>query len=33
MLFNTSMAWLDNDCSDPVPDLTEAMISTIYFEE
>lgn len=33
MLFNTSMAWLDNDCADPVPALAEAIISAIYFEK
>lgn len=33
MLFNTSMAWLDNDCADPVPDLAKVIISAIYFEK
>ena len=32
MLFNTSMAWLDNDCVNEIENLAELIISAIYFE-
>lgn len=32
MLFNISMAWLDNDCSEPVEELANNIVDTIYFE-
>lgn len=32
MLFNVSMAWLDNDCSEPIDNLSEIIINSIYFE-
>ncbi len=31
MLFNASMAWLENDCADPVDELAELIVSAIYF--
>lgn len=32
MLFNVSMAWLDNDCKDDIDSLAEMFINAIYFE-
>lgn len=32
MLFNVSMAWLDNDCAEPVETLAKLFINAIYFE-
>lgn len=32
MLFNVSMAWLDNDCKENIQDLAETMVNAIYFE-
>ncbi len=32
MLFNVSMAWLDNDCKDDINTLAEMIVSAIYFE-
>lgn len=32
MLFNVSMAWLDEDCSEPVEKLSELIVNSIYFE-
>ncbi len=32
MLFNISMAWLDNDCEEPVEKLARIMVDAIYFE-
>lgn len=31
MLFNVSMAWLDDDCADPVDALSELIVNAIYF--
>ena len=31
MLFNVSMAWLDNDCADDVGFLADMMVDAIYF--
>lgn len=33
MLFNVSMAWLDNDCKDDISSLADTIISAIYFEK
>ncbi len=32
MLYNVSMAWLDNDCKDDINALAEMVIGAIYFE-
>lgn len=32
MLFNVSMAWLDNDCKDTIDNLAEIIVNAIYFE-
>lgn len=32
MLFNVSMAWLDNDCKEDINALSEMIVSAIYFE-
>lgn len=32
MLFNVSMAWLDNDCEDDINSLAETIVNAIYFE-
>jgi len=32
MLFNVSMAWLDNDCNEPVENLAEMVVNAIYSE-
>lgn len=32
MLFNVSMAWLDNDCAEDINSLAETIINAIYFE-
>ncbi len=32
MLFNLSMAWLDNDCNDTVDNLAKIIVNAIYFE-
>lgn len=31
LLFNVSMAWLDNDCADPISALAELIVDAIYF--
>lgn len=31
MIFNVSMMWLDNDCSDSISELAEMIVSAIYF--
>lgn len=33
MLFNVSMAWLDNDCDTPIETLAQTMVDAIYFEQ
>lgn len=33
MLFNLSMAWLDNDCPDSVDALAQIIVNAIYFEK
>ncbi len=33
MLFNVSMAWLDNDCKEDIDTLSEMIVSAIYFEK
>lgn len=33
ILFNISMAWLDNDCADDIKNLSEIVINTIYPNE
>ena len=30
MLFNVSMAWLDEDCAEPIDSLAELIVNTIY---
>lgn len=32
MLFNVSMAWLDNDCKEDIDSLAETIVNAIYFE-
>lgn len=32
MLFNVSMAWLDNDCREEIPALARSIVDAIYFE-
>lgn len=32
MLFNVSMAWLDNDCAETIDTLAKTLIDAIYFE-
>lgn len=32
MLFNISMAWLDNDCKESVETLSKTIVSAIYFD-
>lgn len=32
MLFNVSMAWLDNDCKESVEELAEMFVDAIYFD-
>lgn len=32
MLYNVSMVWLDGDCSEPIEELAEMIVSAIYFE-
>lgn len=32
MLFNVSMAWLDNDCEEQVETLAQSFVNAIYFE-
>lgn len=31
MLFNVSMAWLDNDCNQEINDIAEMIVNSIYF--
>lgn len=33
MLFNVSMAWLDNDCRDDINSLAEMIVNAIYFDK
>lgn len=33
MLFNVSMAWLDNDCAEDINSLAETIVSAIYFND
>lgn len=33
MLFNVSMKWLDNGCTDPIEELAEIIINAIYFKD
>ena len=33
MLFNISMAWLDNDCTEPIETLAQIVVNAIYFEQ
>ena len=33
MLFNVSMAWLDNDCTEPIDSLAQIIVNAIYFEK
>lgn len=33
MLFNVSMAWLDNDCADDPADLARLIVDSIYFKD
>ena len=33
MLFNVSMAWLDNDCREDIDTLSEMIVSAFYFEK
>lgn len=33
MLFNVSMAWLDEDCAERIEELAEVIVSAIYFEK
>ncbi len=33
MLFNISMAWLDNDCKEDINGLAEIIVNAIYFEK
>lgn len=33
MLFNVSMAWLDNDCKEDINALAEMIVNAIYFEK
>ena len=33
MLFNVCIAWLDNDCADPIPPLAKLIVSAIYFDK
>ncbi len=32
MLFNVSMAWLEEDCAEPVETLAQTLVEAIYFE-
>lgn len=32
MIFNVSMAWLDNDCKEPIETLARMLVNAIYFE-
>lgn len=32
MLFNVSMAWLDNDCKEPIDKLSQTIVNAIYFD-
>lgn len=32
LLFNVSMAWLDNDCAEPAEELAKSVVEAIYFE-
>lgn len=32
MLFNVSMAWLDNDCRETIDNLAQTIVNAIYFE-
>lgn len=32
MLFNISMAWLDDDCKEPVDKLSQTIVNAIYFD-
>ena len=32
MLFNVSMAWLDNDCKEPIEPLAKTVLDAIYFD-
>lgn len=32
MIFNVSIAWLDNDCKESVDDIAEMLVSAIYFD-
>lgn len=32
MIFNVSMAWLDNDCKEPAQSLAQTLVNAIYFE-
>lgn len=32
MLFNVTIAWLDNDCKDTISDLAEIIVNAIYHE-
>lgn len=33
MLFNVSLAWLDEDCKTPIENLSELIIDAIYFKD
>ena len=33
MLFNVSMAWLDDDCNEDINSLAEMIVDAIYFEK
>ncbi len=33
MLFNVSMAWLDNECKEDIKDIAEMIVNSIYFEK
>ncbi len=33
MLFNVSMAWLDNECKEDINDIAEMIVNSIYFEK
>lgn len=33
MLFNVSMAWLDNDCAEPIDTLSQIFVDAIYFDK
>lgn len=33
MLFNVSMAWLENDCKEPIENLAKTVVDAIYFAD